>query len=330
MITRITVLGVIGATVLGTTLVINPTVASAQSCYADEDGRVVTRRRPGFSEVPCPDTEPSEDSIATEGAESPATTPDESAARRADAALETADRNRRPQRKRNAVSPVPRPDLDDYVGSVPLPDRWRVVESLGYTENIFDPYNRNILKADRPVHDDWFFNLSLISDTVYEVREVATPVGSSSTGSAGGIDVFGSSDQYAVVENLAAEFVYYKGDTVFKPPDYEFRFTPVLNYNYVSLDEVLGVRANPADGRTRTDYHFGVQAAFFDKHLRNVSERYDFDSLRIGIQPFSSDFRGFLFKTINWVCACSGPAITIFFNITLPGSVVWKRIPTVV
>ena len=33
-----------------------------------------------------------------------------------------------------------------------------------------------------------------------------------------------------------------------------------------------------------------------EKHLRNVSERYDFDSLRVGIQPFSADFRGFLFQ----------------------------------
>jgi hypothetical protein len=40
----------------------------------------------------------------------------------------------------------------------------------------------------------------------------------------------------------------------------------------------------------------GVQELFLDYHLRNVSDRYDFDSLRIGIQPFSSDFRGFLFQ----------------------------------
>ena len=39
-----------------------------------------------------------------------------------------------------------------------------------------------------------------------------------------------------------------------------------------------------------------MQAAFVDKHLRNVSDRFDFDSFRVGIQPFSSDFRGFLFQ----------------------------------
>jgi hypothetical protein len=40
----------------------------------------------------------------------------------------------------------------------------------------------------------------------------------------------------------------------------------------------------------------GVQEAFIDYHIRNVSSRYDFDSIRVGIQPFSSDFRGFLFQ----------------------------------
>jgi hypothetical protein len=168
---------------------------------------------------------------------------------------------------------------------------------LGYKSSLLDPYNRNVLKADRPVHgEDWFFNLGLISDTVYELREVATPVGGQSIGDPRQNDIFGSTDQWSLSQNVAAEFVYFKGDTTFRPPDYEFRFTPVFNYNYVSLDEILGVNADPRRGRTRADTHVGIQAAFIDKHLRNVSERYDFDSLRIGIQPFSADFRGFLFQ----------------------------------
>ena len=40
----------------------------------------------------------------------------------------------------------------------------------------------------------------------------------------------------------------------------------------------------------------GVQELFFDYHIRNTSDRYDFDSFRIGIQPFQADFRGFLFQ----------------------------------
>ena len=30
--------------------------------------------------------------------------------------------------------------------------------------------------------------------------------------------------------------------------------------------------------------------------LRTVNEKFDFDSMRVGIQPFSTDFRGFLFQ----------------------------------
>ena len=40
---------------------------------------------------------------------------------------------------------------------------------LGYEQHWYDPYNRNTIKADAPIHDDWFFNLTVISDTFYEV-----------------------------------------------------------------------------------------------------------------------------------------------------------------
>jgi hypothetical protein len=261
------------------------TATAAEICYQDDTGRIVKRRRPGYVEVPCP----------VEGGQpaAPTSAPTDQPS--------TEDTGRAPRRRviervpPAYISPIPRPGLADYVESMPLPDRWRIVDTLGYTERWWDPYNRNVLKADRPIHDDWFFNVGLISDTVYELRDVPTPVGGSSTESPG-IDVFGQHDQWAGIQNIAAEFVYYKGDTVFKPPDYEFRFTPVLNYNYTEIKALQGVNADPDEGVTRSDYHVGIQAAFIDKHLRNVSENYDFDSLRVGIQPFSSDFRGFLFQ----------------------------------
>ena len=208
-------------------------------------------------------------------------------------------RVRAPEQARatNPVSPIPRPTIDDYVSSVPVPDRWRIVDTLGYHDRWFDPYNRNVLKADKPVYgEDWFFNLGVLSDSVVEVRDVPTPVGGNSTQSPGEIDVFGDNNQFAAIQNIAIELEYYKGDTVFKPPEWEFRFTPVINVNYTKLDEIVGVNVDPRDGRTRTDNFVGIQAAFIDKHLRNVSDRYDFDSIRVGIQPFSSDFRGFLFQ----------------------------------
>lgn len=210
----------------------------------------------------------------------------------------------RPVARQRTVLPreysgIPRPTAEQYVELVPIPDRWRIVDSLdpqGYPNRWWDPYNQNTIKGDKPIHGDWFFNVTAISDTVVELREVPTPVGVQSTDNPGQLDVLGRTEQALFNENLAVELVYYQGDTVFRPPDWEFRFTPVFNYNYTELEEVTGVNADPNDGITRHDNHVGIQAAFVDKHLRNVSDRYDFDSLRVGIQPFSSDFRGFLFQ----------------------------------
>jgi hypothetical protein len=125
---------------------------------------------------------------------------------------------------------------------------------------------------------------------------VPTPVGGQTTRKADSLDLLGSTQQSLFNQNIPIEFVYYKGDTVFRPPDWEFRFTPVINYNYTEVDEFVALNADPDEGDTRSDSHIGIQSAFVDKHLRNVSDRYDFDSLRVGIQPFSSDFRGFLFQ----------------------------------
>ena len=145
---------------------------AAETCYQDDTGRIVKRRRPGYTEVPCP--EEGAQPGATPSAE-PNAQPQEDTGR--------APRRRVIERAPPAyVSPIPRPGLADYVDSVPVPDRWRIVDTLGYKERWFDPYNRNVLKADRPVHgDEWFFNLGVISDTVYELREVPTPVGGIST-----------------------------------------------------------------------------------------------------------------------------------------------------
>ncbi|MEE4251637.1 MAG: hypothetical protein V2I38_13680, partial [Alcanivoracaceae bacterium] len=85
-------------------------------------------------------------------------------------------------------------------------------------------------------------------------------------------------------------------DTVFRPPDWEFRFIPVFNFNRSEVEEARALYIDPREGATRNDDHIGIQGAFMDYHIRNVSDRYDFDSIRVGIQPFNADFRGFLFQ----------------------------------
>jgi hypothetical protein len=258
-------------------------VRAEDTCYKDDSGRIVKRRKPGSVAVPCP---PAATNDATQGGST-----DTGQLPSSFRGNQQFDRGPPP-----AASPVPRPELKDYVESVPVPDRWRIVDMLGYPNDLFDPYHRNVLKADKPVYQDWFFNLNLFSDSVYELRDVPAAVGSSSTLNPGQYDVFGHPRQNFFSQTIGAEFVYYEGDTVFKPPEWEFRFSPVFNFNYLTASELQEVNVNPDQGTTRTDNHVGIQAAFVDKHLRNVSDRFDFDSIRVGIQPFSSDFRGFLFQ----------------------------------
>lgn len=211
---------------------------------------------------------------------------------------EPSEQQRAALKQSRAKNSLAIPTLSDYQDSVPLPDRWRIVEALGYQERWYDPYNRNVLKADRPVFNtkDWFFNISIISDSVVELRKVPTPIGASSTADANDNDLLGDSSQLGFNQNLAFELVYYKGDTTFMPPDWEFRLTPVINYNYADIEELQGINANPRAGTTRNDEHIGFQAAFIDYHIQDVSVNYDFDSIRLGIQPYNADFRGFLFQ----------------------------------
>ncbi len=185
--------------------------------------------------------------------------------------------------------------------SIPIRDRWRLVKALNLLPyNPLDPYNPNVLKGDLPVlHDllgeDWFFSVTAISDSLVEARRLPTPVGAQSALDPGSNGQFGRGRQHTLAHTAIVNLALIKGNTTFKPPDYEFRFVPVFNFNYTETEEVRAINIDPSRGSTRNDQFVGVQELFFDKHLRNVSERFDFDSLRIGIQPFTADFRGFLF-----------------------------------
>src|SRR3546814_20023833 len=66
--------------------------------------------------------------------------------------------------------------------------------------------------------------------------------------------------------------------------------------NHVDVPERRILDVRPSKASHRTDSFLGVQELLVDKHLANTSDRYDFYSNRLGIQPFQSDFRGFLFN----------------------------------
>ena len=189
---------------------------------------------------------------------------------------------------------------------IPIPDRWRLIESLGLVkERWFDPYHQNTLKGDRPLKadkwplitgDDWFFSGSLVSDTVIEPRTFPIPVGVQTTERPDSLDIFGKDASYVLSQTFLVGAALTKGSTAFKPPEIEYRLTLAFNANYVNVPERRVLLVEPSAPSHRFDHFVGVQEAFIDYHIRNVSDRYDFDSVRVGIQPFQADFRGFLFN----------------------------------
>jgi hypothetical protein len=269
--------------IAGTLCAAEPT----DTCYRTEAGRIVTRRVPGAVGIPCPP--PGVPTNNAPPANAPGATPN---AGEANAPLQPEFQRGPPPQ----ASPIPLPGVTDFVESVPVPDRWRIVDTLGYKNDYLDPYNRNNLKADKPFHGDWFFNASALSDTTYEYRNLEAAVGPVSASRAGSNDVFGHTGASTFVEEVTADFTVYEGDTVFRPPQWQFRLTPVYNYNYTKVDEVGVINIDPRKGTTRSDDFLGLQNAFAERRLRVSSDRFDFDSVRVGIQPFSSDFRGFLFQ----------------------------------
>jgi hypothetical protein len=182
---------------------------------------------------------------------------------------------------------------------LPIPDRWRLAADLKLVNpRWFDPYNQNTLKGDRPIKGtkDWFLSVNLISDSVLEPRSVPTPINQQSIAHPGSLDPFGRTDSVAASQTFITGFSLFKGSTAFKPPDLSFNTAVAFNFNYTTSRERGVLSVNSTRPGVRRDAFVGLQEAFVEYHLRDTSTRYDFDAIRVGIQPFSADFRGFLFQ----------------------------------
>jgi hypothetical protein len=187
-------------------------------------------------------------------------------------------------------------DPDLAYTQIPVPDRNRIIDALGTPDNPFDPYHQSTLKGDRPIFDDWFVELSAVSDTVYEPRAVPVPVNVIDTYNTQNNDQFGRPKQTFFSQTVIPSIAIIKGDTTFQPPEFQLRITPAFTYTQLDVGELGLVNIDPTRGTTRNSTFVGLQEAFIDYHLRDVSARYDFDAIRIGIQPINADFRGFLFQ----------------------------------
>ena len=164
----------------------------------------------------------------------------------------------------------------------------------------WDPYNQSVLKGDYPIKGNKLFMiLSAVSTTVVEQRRAPTPSGVSSDEPGSG-EFFGQPEQFAANETLQVSFELFHGDSTFKPRDWAIKFSPTFSIpNYLNARENGVVNIDVRRGTNRTDTHVSLEEAFGEVKLWDVNANYDFVSVRAGIQPFVSDFRGFIFSDNN-------------------------------
>ena len=194
---------------------------------------------------------------------------------------------------------------------IPIPDRWRIGIPGDYIDetrgSLFNPYRQNVLKGDYPIlGQDKFLILTLTSDTLLEARKTPTPSGVS-TLRPGKFDFFGHGDSQIATENFILSTEFFQGDAAYRPRDWEFKMTGVINGNFVHATELDIVKPDVRQGRDRTDDAFALQELFGEYKIADLSPNFDFLSVRAGIQGFTSDFRGFLFSD-------NEPGVRLFGN----------------
>jgi hypothetical protein len=198
------------------------------------------------------------------------------------------------------------------------------------------PYLQSQLKGDAPIiGQEIFLNLTLNNFSQFETRRLPTPSGVSAA-RPNSSEFFGRGEQIFFANDFSIGIDLFKGETAFKPVVWALRLLAVANYNYITVKEnnVLdpdprgpgftappGPLVNPTPGdpfsglgpgliRLRSDLAhtryttrhkdwYALQEAFVEIHLRDLTNNYDFISSRYGIQPFVSDFRGFIFNDTN-------------------------------
>jgi hypothetical protein len=190
----------------------------------------------------------------------------------------------------------PLEDQDRWRIDWPLDQRYREADVRG---NPLNPYRQNTLKGDRPVFgQNTFFVLTIQADSIGIGRRVNLPSGVSAE-DPDRLPFFGQGELLQSLENVLVSFELFHGETAFRPRDWALKISPAFNANLLAAQERSIVNVNPARGITRTRFDVALQEAFGEVKLFDVGPYYDFVSVRAGIQPFVSDFRGLIFRDTN-------------------------------
>ena len=243
-------------------------------------------------------------------------------------------RSRRPsaarRRIRNGVQPERRRDVVPRI--VPIPDRWRI-KPPPYEKNVeghwWDPYNLNTLKGDYPIlrTQDLFLRLTAATLVNIEGRSFPIPSGVSAK-NPGSYGFFGNNELVPVRREVRFQGRVFQGNTAFKPPDFQVTVEGVVDVQNLKTNENAVVDVDVREGINRWSDDAALQQAFVEYHLVNVSNRYDFISVKVGRQPFNSDFRSLIFSDTNQVGRLFGSADGNRYQWNLVASTRRRRTPS--
>ncbi len=213
----------------------------------------------------------------------------------------------------------PLPSEDEFV---PVRSRWALPfpnDPRWPRGRLLDPYNQNVLKGDKPVAGDTLFLvLTGTLESPFEARRL--PVGSGvSAERTGSSEFFGSGGQFFTSPRASVSAELFKGQTAFRPKSFALKATGVFNLNYLRAGELNVVHIDPREGRTRRRQDVALEEAFAELKLADLSPYYDAVSVRAGIQPFVSDFRGFIFSDVNLGARLFGNAANNRWSYNLAG-----------
>ncbi|HYX41317.1 MAG TPA: hypothetical protein VE821_06450, partial [Pyrinomonadaceae bacterium] len=164
----------------------------------------------------------------------------------------------------------------------------------------YNPYDLNILKGDYPIFGQKVFMILSASDTAV-IQQQRTPIPSNvSSARPGSAEFFGKPEVLAVNHIMQFTFEMFRGDSTFRPRTWAIKISPTISLpNYVHARETGVINIDVRRGTNRTETHFSLEEAFAEVKLEDVNSNFDFISARVGIQPFVSDARGFLYSDNN-------------------------------
>jgi hypothetical protein len=193
-----------------------------------------------------------------------------------------------------AASPEPPPFAT--VAS-PFEDRW-AVPLPGYPHGVprqwTNPYRPNVLKGDLPIAGSSVF-LAVSAGIELPLDARGSPVGPGVVSPAPeDVSQLGGTPQLVGAARASLSAELYQGPAGFEPRRWGLRAAGAFAARQVRVPSSESLAGSASESQSE----LGLQEALAEVRLLTLSPRFDYASLRAGLQPFVSDFRGFILNDL--------------------------------